>query len=83
MEFDGDHDHGCQGDNHDFDRRQCDFMMCSFKVEIKRYLQQQLSKGFHIRYYLLLIQSCKAEFRGDFDWSLEYTNTFEWKTLEE
>ena len=39
MEFDGDHDHGCQGDNHDLDRRQCDFMMCSFKVEIKRYLQ--------------------------------------------
>ena len=38
MEFDGDHDHGCQGD-HDLDRRQCDFMMCSFKVEIKRYLQ--------------------------------------------
>ena len=72
MEFDGDHDHGCQGDNHDLDRRQCDFMMCSFKVEIKRYLQQQLSKGFHKVLPSTNIKSCKAEFRGDLNWSQEY-----------
>ena len=72
MEFDRNRDHDCQGENCDHDHRHCDFIMCSFKVEIKRNLQQQLSKGFHKVLPSTNTKSCKAEFKGDLNWSQEY-----------
>ena len=39
MEFKRDHDHGFQSRNCDLDHQHCDFIMCSFKVGIKRNLQ--------------------------------------------